>query len=126
VQGIVVAIEDPTLSDERMDQAASALLQELRRLDVDSIARAPGPAAPAGAKGIGHDVATLLVTAADSKVVPAVVAAVVQWAHGKPSRSIRVAIDGDEIEIKGATDSAQAKLIDSWVTRVTERSDAVT
>jgi hypothetical protein len=105
--------------DEELAEAARRLRAELLELDVTGAEPAPAPAGrPEGAKGGGvMAVAGLLVQFAGHDVLTAVISAIQGWLGRQRSRSVRLTIDSDSIEITGATSAEQARLIELWAAR---------
>jgi hypothetical protein len=108
----------PTGDDEAIADAALALGQELAELDVEAVLPATAGAAPAGAKGIELlALGGLLVKLGRSThALREVVDAIRQWV-GRTGASVRVAMDGDVLEIKGASSADVKQLIDAWIQR---------
>ena len=106
--------------DEELAEAARRLRAELLELDVTGAEPAPAPAGagPEGAKGGGvMAAADLLVQFAGHDVLAAVISAIQGWLGRQRSRSVRLTIDGDSIEITSATSAEQAQLIEVWAAR---------
>ena len=93
--------------------------EELSELDVDEVEPAVAGKAPAGAKGIELlALGSLAVTLGrSSKVLREVVEAIRDWAHRTGTRTVKMTIDGDVLEIAGASTQDMKTLIDSWVER---------
>jgi hypothetical protein len=108
----------PIGDDEAVADAALALGQELAELDVEAVLPATAGAAPAGAKGIELlALGGLLVKLGRSThALREVVDAIRQWV-GRTGASVRVAMDGDVLEIKGASSADVKQLIDAWIQR---------
>jgi hypothetical protein len=99
--------------DARVDELTAALRGELLELDVDRVERETGEA-PKGARGL--ELGALLITFAKSGALSAVVRTVQAWAS-RGNRHLKLEVDGDTIEISGATSEQQDRLIDAWVAR---------
>jgi len=107
-----------TAGDDDLADAASALQDELAELDVEAVLPATAGEAPAGSKGIELlALGGLLVKIGRStRVLRDVVDAIRQWV-GRTGASVKMAIDGDVLEIEGASSADMKQLIDVWVQR---------
>jgi hypothetical protein len=116
----LVEVRATGADDEELAEAARRLRTELLELDVTRAEPAPAPAGsgPDGAKSGGvMAVADLLVQFAGHDVLVAVISAIQGWLGRQRSRSVRLTIDGDSIELTGATSAEQARLIELWAAR---------
>jgi hypothetical protein len=116
----LVEVRTAGADDEELAEAARRLRAELLELDVTGAepAPAPGGAGPDGAKGGGvMAVAGLLVQFAGQDVLAAVISSIQGWLGRQRSRSVRLTIDGDSLELTGATSAEQARLIELWAAR---------
>ncbi|HSK56888.1 MAG TPA: hypothetical protein VK908_16685 [Jiangellales bacterium] len=105
---------------ERLDELSGYLRRELLQLDVDDVTAVRAGPPPPGARAF--DVAVvggLLVKLADPAVLTAVVAAVRGWlTRGVgSSRTVRMELDGDVIELSSAKREDQERLIALFVER---------
>jgi hypothetical protein len=118
---LLVTLEPETGADaEETDSLGRSLRRELRSLDVDDVAPVPAGAAPHGSKGIDAASATeLLVTlTASGGVVATVVATVKDWLSRRSAgHKITLTIDGDTLELDGASPAERAELVDTFVRR---------
>jgi hypothetical protein len=104
----------PEGDDARVDELTAALRRELLELDVERVERETGEA-PLGSKGL--ELGALLITLARSTgALSAVVRTVQAWAS-RGNRRLKLEVDGDTIEISGATSDQQDRLIDAWIAR---------
>jgi hypothetical protein len=104
----------------RLEELALLLRHELLALDVDAVEPATAGEAPAGTRGAVGAVAGALVVSLQPTVqaVGAVVALVRDWLRRSGSeRSVRVEIDGDVLELTGATTELQQRLVDDWIAK---------
>jgi hypothetical protein len=107
------------------DRSARLLRSELLQLDVVSADLAPATAEPEGAKGFGlAAIGSLLVNLTALPVLRAVADVVVAWIGRDDNRSAKLVIAGESIEITGISAQQQERLIDDWIARVAEKSDA--
>lgn len=121
---LVINIDSKTNDDdEQLEQLTLQLKEELRELDVDKVDFVGKGNVPAGAKG--EDITawgSLFVTlAASGGILPNVISTIQSWLTRHENRSIRLKIDGDELEVKGLSDKGEHRLIDDWINRYTER-----
>jgi hypothetical protein len=104
--------------DARLEELALALRQELLALDVRSVEPYREGEAPPGTRGGLAALAGVLSVsfAPGVQVVGAVVAVVRDWLRRSGSgRTVKLAIDGDVIELTGASDELQQQLVDAWI-----------
>ena len=120
MQLLVVLEPDADADAEETELLARQLRRELRSLDVDDVTAVVGDESPAGSKGAdAASVTELLVTLSASGGVFALVVATVKDWLGRRSGAHKVAltIDGDTLELDGATADERAELIDTFVRR---------
>ncbi len=109
---------------EELAQLTAKLRRELLQLDVDAVDQPVGGEPPEGAKAVDMIlVGTLLVSLARSgeKLGP-VVRMVQSWVGTRTARTVKLELDGDAIEITGASSHDQQRLIDLWIERHAEPS----
>ena len=106
-------------SDEaRLEELALLLRQELLALNVQSVEPYSEGEAPAGSRAGFAAIAGMLTISLQPglQVVGAVVALVRDWLRRSGGgRTVKLAIDGDVIELTGASDAVQQQLVDAWV-----------
>ncbi len=116
-----VVLEPEAAADaEETDRLGRQLRRELSELDVDDVAAVPAGEAPPGSKGVDAAAATeLLVTlSASGGVFALVVATVKDWlARRAGGHKITLTVDGDTLELDGASPAERAQLIDTFVRR---------
>lgn len=110
---------DPPEAAELTHQLRSELLD----LDVEAVDLKVAGEAPAGTRGgdvvaLGELVVTLVVS---SGLLTSAVNTMQQWLLRSGSRSIRLELDGDVLEVTGISSSRQDELIGTWVNRHTDR-----
>ena len=116
----LVEVRTEGADDEELAEAARRLRAELLELDITGADPAPAPdgVGPDGAKSGGvMAVAGLLVQFAGQDVLAAVISSIQGWLGRQRSRSVKLTIDGDSIELTGATSAEQARLIELWAAR---------
>jgi hypothetical protein len=103
-------------ADELYD-ATTQLQQELLQLDVDSVDRPLGPPPPPGTRAVEVlELASLLVTLGGD-VIGAVAQCIAGWVSRGSSRSVKLEIGGDSIEVTGLSNQKQDRLIESFLAR---------
>jgi hypothetical protein len=120
VELLVVLEPDADADAEETDLLARQLRRELRSLDVDDVTPVVAGEAPAGSKGAdAASVTELLVTLSASGGVFAMVVATVKDWLGRRSgaHTVSLTIDGDTLELDGATADERAELIATFVRR---------
>ena len=117
-----VGLAGDDLDSDALAECAAMLGQELADLDVDEVASLPTGDAPPGAKGVELLAVGALVVklARSTKVLGQMVDTMRDWLRRNHADSIRLEIDGDVIEIKGAAQEERKVLIDAWVSRHSE------
>jgi hypothetical protein len=115
---IVIAVMLDTDADgAEFELATSQLRRELLELDVDDVKAPRGGEAPPGARGVGAaEIGTLLVAAGRVAIGP-IVAAIQSWVARRASRSVKLTIDGDSIEVSNVSPEDQRELIQSFLAR---------
>ncbi len=104
---------------EEVDSLARHLREELLQLYVESVDAPSVGLPPVGTKS-GAEVAaigTFLVTFSDPAVLSAVVETIKMWIGRSNERTARLEIDGDVLDMRGVSASAQERLIDQWIAR---------
>jgi hypothetical protein len=107
---------------ERQSDLARLLREELLLLDVEDVRPLTTGSAPPGARGLDvAGVGSLLIALGQSaNGLRAVVATVSSWlSRGDASRSVRLELDGDVLEISRASKADEARLVDLFVQRHT-------
>jgi hypothetical protein len=111
---------DVACSDsEELAELTAKLRRELLQLDVDAVDHAVAGEAPPGAKAIDVIViGTLIVSLGrNAAKLGSVVRMVQSWVGKRPDRTVKLELDGDAIEITGASARDQQRLIDLWIDR---------
>ncbi len=107
---------EPDADAAELEHATTQLREELLELDVDRVDQ-PSEPAPPGTRGL--DVAalgTLLVGAGRGAIGP-VLGAVQSWVARRSSRSVKITIDGDSLELTNASREDQRRLVESFLSR---------
>ena len=102
---------------EELDDATVRLREELLELDVEAVERPAAGPAPPGSRGLEiAALGTLLVTLAH-EALPVVLATVARWVSRHGERSVTIELDGDRIEVSGASAEDQRRLVDAFLAR---------
>ncbi|MEV0291869.1 MULTISPECIES: hypothetical protein [unclassified Kribbella] len=113
----VGVVEDGS-DDARLEELALLLRQELLELDVRAVEPYREGEAPEGSRaGLAAIAGVLSVTLQPGlQVLGSVVSVVRDWLRRSGSgRTVKVTIDGDTIELSGASDAVQQQLVDAWI-----------
>jgi hypothetical protein len=114
----VVVAPEPGADAEETERLTRQLRSELRDLDVDDVALVSAGEVPLGAKGVdGAALGELLVTmSASGGVFATVVATVRAWLGSRTgARTVKLTIDGDTLELGGASDDERSVLVQAFV-----------
>jgi len=109
----------PDTDSEELAELAGRLRMELLDLDVDAVIPMTAGDAPEGAKGIellafGGLVVRFVLR---QDVLTSIVDGVRSWLRRQSARSVKITLDGDSLEITGASSVEQDRLIELWVAR---------
>jgi PAS domain-containing protein len=115
----VVPAGDAPDDDEALAESALALGDELAELDVDEVVPVAAGEIPEGAKGVELLALGALVVklAGSARALRQVVDAIRDWVGRTDGRTVRMAVDGDVLEVTGASSTDVKQLIDAWVQR---------
>jgi Effector Associated Constant Component 1 len=99
------------------DGVVASLFDELRELIPSADVSRKRAAVPKSAKsGVAFSICQLIVAAsASGGVLATLVSAIQAWVLRQHGHSISIELDGDKLEIHGASSSEQARLINTWV-----------
>lgn len=119
---VELPIGDGDADGGELTARVAALSAELLELDVDDVAPATGGEAPEGVKGLELVAVGALVVklGRSAKVLRQVVDAIRDWAGRNDTRTVKVALDGDVLEITGASAGDVKSVVDAWVRRHSE------
>jgi hypothetical protein len=113
-----VGIVEDGADEARLEELALLLRQDLLTLDVRAVEPVHDRDAPPGTRGGLAAIAGLLSVsfAPGLQVVGAVVAVVRDWLRRSGGgHTVKISIDGDTLELTGASDEVQQRLVDAWV-----------
>jgi hypothetical protein len=127
VTEIVLTLAEDGADDERLDDLGRMLRAELKDLpEATSVDALTVGEAPPGTRGGLVAAAGALVVTAQPQVaaVIKIVSSLWEWLRrgdgGK--RTIRLEVDGDVIELSGASSEMQEKLVEEWIARRAEKA----
>jgi hypothetical protein len=118
--GIELRLEvgvEPDADAAELDEAAAQLQRELLELDVDAVKRLPAEAPPPGARAAEAAVLGGLIVDLGREAIGAVVRTIQAWVARRSSRSVKVALGADSIELTNASAEDQQRLIESFLAR---------
>ncbi|MEU4289244.1 hypothetical protein AB0E63_13575 [Kribbella sp. NPDC026596] len=119
-EDVRVGIVDDGANDEQLEVLALLLRQELLMLDVRSVEPYREGEAPDGSRGGLAAIAGVLSVslAPGLQVLGSVVTVVRDWLRRSGTgRTVKLTIEGDVIELSGASDEVQQQLVDAFVRR---------
>jgi Effector Associated Constant Component 1 len=121
---VFVSLTESGADAVRLDTLTRQMQGEFRRLDIlDARAVVDDTPPPAGARGVElAAVGQLMVTLLGTQGLAAVINAVRGWldrGHEAP-RSVRVELDGDVLELSGASPEEQDRLVAMFLSRHSE------
>jgi hypothetical protein len=110
---------DPGSDDpEELERLARSLRAELLELDVETV-EPVSEAAPDGSRAVDALVVGALVVrlVRNAAALGAVVRTVRGWVGPQGDRRVRLEIDGDVLELSGASDDERERLVNAWIER---------
>jgi hypothetical protein len=119
-EDVLVEVAEEGADEGQLEVLALLLRQELLMLDVRSVQPYEEGAAPEGSKGGLAAVAGLLSVslAPGLQAVGSVIVVIREWLRRSGSvRTVKLTVDGDVIELTGATGEMQQQLVDAFVRR---------
>jgi hypothetical protein len=103
---------------EAIAEGARQLRRELLELDVDAVGAPRAGQAPPGSRGAdAAALGALVVTIAQSQLLPSVLDIVKTWLTASRQRSVRLELDGDVLDLAGVSTDEQHRLTDEWLRR---------
>jgi hypothetical protein len=107
---------------ELLERLTVALLRDLRQVSaVEKVSRPSASPAPEGTRAVDLlSIGALILTLAKTPgALRAATGAIQAWLSGQPSRSVKLELDGDILELTGVSSGAQEQLISHWIARQT-------
>jgi hypothetical protein len=110
---------DEDISPVEMEELTAAIRRELLQLDVESVDRVSAGPAPAGAKGIElAQIGALIVSLGGAApVLGQVVAAIQAWTARSSTRTVKLTLNGDSLELGGVSEDEQRQVAKDWMAR---------
>jgi hypothetical protein len=106
---------EPDAEPAEVYEATSQLQGELLSLDVDAVERPAGEPPPGTRVAEVPELATLVVSLGPS-VITAIAQTLAGWVSRGGSRTVKLDLGGDSIEVAGVSSSDQRRLIESFLT----------
>ncbi|GAA1569597.1 MULTISPECIES: hypothetical protein [Kribbella] len=119
---VQVEVVETAADEAQLETLALLLRQELLLLDVHAVEPHQEGDAPEGSKGGLAAVAGLLSVslAPGLQALGSVIVVIREWVRrGGANRTVKLTVDGDVIELTGATGEMQQQLVDAFVRRHT-------
>jgi hypothetical protein len=113
---ISVALE-PDADAAELDQATAQLREELLALDVDAVERPPGEPPPPGTRAVEAALLGTLLVGLGRETIAAVVRTIEAWVARRSSRTVKVTLGEDSIELDNVSEADRRRLIESFVAR---------
>jgi hypothetical protein len=113
---LAVALE-PDADAAELEDAAGTLRDELLGLDVDAVDRLAAGEPPPGARAGEATVLAGLAVQIGQATLPLVLGAIQAWVGQRASRTVKVTVDGDSIEVSNASPDDQHQLIEAFIAR---------
>ena len=117
---LAVALDPgPGADEDELERLVLGLRTELLELDVEDVEPLTDGAAPDGARGLeAIAVGALIVRVIRSpEALRALTGTIRRWLGPRPERSVRIELDGDVLQLSGATGAETEKLVDAWIAR---------
>ncbi len=100
-----------------LDATTSGLREELLNLDIDTVERQPGRQPPDGARAVDAPTLGALLVVADREAIGTLVQTLISWIGRYRSRSVRVEIEGDVLELSNASVEEQRRAAQAFFAR---------
>jgi hypothetical protein len=108
---------EPDAEAAEIQEAASQLRDELLELDVEAVRVPAGEPAPPGSRGIDAGALGTLLVAAGHVAIGPIVQAVQSWVTRRATRSVKLTIENDSLELTNISPEDQRRLIESFLAR---------
>ena len=120
MSGIRLEFAEEGADAERLDTLTSSMLVEIRQLDVEDVTNVSVETPTEGTRAVDAlAIGALLVRLVDSAALRSLISAVRRWVHrgAEGSRTVRIEIDGDVLELTGASQVDQEQMVALFVRR---------
>jgi hypothetical protein len=118
--GLTLRLEvglDPDADASELDERTRQLREELLGLDVYEVSRPRGEAPPAGTRAAEAVLLGTLVVTGGREVVSAIVRTLIGWVSRGRSRSVKLQLDGDVLELSQASADEQRRAAEAFFAR---------
>ena len=105
----------PDAGAAELDEAARLLRSELLELDVVDVALLAEGSPPPGARGGGAPEVGVLAVMAAREVVAAVVRSLERWVGSRSSRTVKLTLGEDSLELSSASLGDQRRLVETFL-----------
>ena len=116
----VLLILEPEIGseDDEREELVRQLGVELRELDVEALSSSAGRPAPARSKGVETWGDWLITLSASGGVFTTLLVTVQNWLdRHRGAHKVKVVIDGDTLELSGATTAEQARIVRAFLSK---------
>jgi hypothetical protein len=112
-------VTGPEVDAEELADLTQRLRQELLEFDVDQVELPRSGPTPPGAKAIEpFSLGTLIITlTAAGGVLTSLISLLQSWLNRNNQRQVKLAINGDTLEVSGLSSDDQQRLIAKWLRR---------
>jgi hypothetical protein len=117
VELLVTAELDPGADDAELEGRTLDLREELLELDVEQVRSPPAGPAPDGARAADAALLGTLVVTLGQEAIGAVVRAVAGWLSRGGSRSVRLQLGDDSIELSDVSAADQRQMLETFLAR---------
>jgi hypothetical protein len=113
---------EPDADREELVALAVRLREWLLPVGVESVGFVAAGPAPSGTRSAGMFVAGVLtvLVGRSSELLAKLIDVVQSWLSSSGTRSVRLELDGDVLEVRGITRGDQRELIQAWIDRHTD------
>jgi Effector Associated Constant Component 1 len=115
-------VSEDDADDLRLEELALQLRAELLETDIDAVEPATSGETPDGTRSAMALATGALVASLTPGKIVSVVGTIVGWlrnSRGPQERKVRIEIDGDVIDVTGADDETEKRLVDAFIQRHT-------
>jgi len=112
-----IDVDDSDADDEDRARLARRLRDALLDLDVDAVQEASTGPAPDGSKGVEMVEAGALLVSLAPALLASVTDLVRRWLGDRGTRTVRMSVDGNSIEVSGVSSADEERLVEDWLHR---------
>jgi hypothetical protein len=118
-------VDDGTDTEE-LDQMTRRIQESLLDLDVEDVTPLSEGPAPDGTKAVDAAlIGGLLVTLMQTPtLINSIIGVLSSWVGGRANRSVKVTIEGDTLELTGASDEERRDVVNAWLARHSGETDS--